>query len=316
MPSVYGNPKWRAPLSVAVANFALAQGDLRIVEERLADVADLDARLADAPNVEAGLLYARASLAQRRGDWAAARASLESLEAVGYAGVHRGFEAMCVNLLAETCLGAGDTEGAFRHASRALALADQAGYAPASGMALYTLGTLAYRAGDLDRARHHFEASINKGQQPGHGPSWWVTYALVGLSHAAIDQGEYASGRAALVESLGRWPELGNVAVLARLLKASAHLAAATGRHIEALRLAAAAEPLRESAGRPRSSSERAAVERWLSTAYADVGEEIAAGASREGHAVMPEEALRVASASLADDKPPTNLTRRPRRTT
>jgi hypothetical protein len=106
------------------------------------------------------------------------------------------------------------------------------------------------------------------------------------------------------VESLSRWPELGNPAALARLLEASAHLAAATGRHVEAVRLAGAAERLRESAGRPASAAERVAMERWLSPACAALGDAAAAGVWQEGRAVPPEQALQVASASLTEDGP------------
>jgi tetratricopeptide (TPR) repeat protein len=188
-----------------------------------------------------------------------------------------------------------------------LALADAVGYTRASGMALLTLGTLAYQAGDLATARSHFEASARLGRELGHAHGWWVTYALLNVSHVAIDQGQYPSARAALVESVSRWPELGNSATLARLLEASAHLAAATGRHGEALRLAGAAGRVRERAGRPPSAAERVALERWLRPAYAMLGDEVAAGAWQDGQAVPPEQALRFASVSLAEAGLPTD---------
>jgi tetratricopeptide (TPR) repeat protein len=301
MPSSHEVPKFRARLAVGASAFGLATGDVRTIEATLGDVADLDNQLADAPHFEAGLLYTRAAVAQRRGDWAAAREVLERLESHAFVAAYPGFRAMCVQLLAETCLGAGDLEAAYRHASRALALADKVGYASASGLALYTLGTLEYRAGDLASARQHFEASARGGQERSHGPRWWAIYALSSLSHVAIDQGQYASGRAALMESLARWPELGNSALLARLLEATAHLAVATGRHVEAIRLVGTAARLRESARRPTSAAERVALEKWLRPAYESLTEEIASAAWQAGQAILPEEALRVASASLAE---------------
>ena len=165
-------------------------------------------------------------------------------------------------LLAETCVGALDTARAYEHATRALDLAEAVGYARENGMALLTLGTLARQAGFLGTARRHFEASARLGHELGHGNGWWVTYALVNVRHVAVDQGHYSSAR--LWKSVSRWPELGNRATLARLVEASAHLAAATGQNVEALRLAGAAERLRESAGRPASAAERVDLQRWL----------------------------------------------------
>jgi tetratricopeptide (TPR) repeat protein len=301
MPSSHEVPKFRARLAVGASTFGLAKGDTRTIETTLAEVADLDNQLADAPHFQAGLAYTRAALAQRRGDWAAAREVLERVESGALAAAFPGFRAMCVQLLAETCLGAGDLDAAYRHASRALALADEVGFASARGMALYTLGTLDYRAGDLASARQHFEASARGGQERAYGPRWWAIYALSSLSHVAIDQGQYASGRAALLESVARWPELGNSAALARLLEASAHLAVATGRHVEALRLVGTAARLRESAGRPTSAAERIALEEWLKPAYESLTEEIASAAWQAGQAILPEEALRVVSASLGE---------------
>jgi tetratricopeptide (TPR) repeat protein len=301
MPSSHELPKFRARLAVGASTFGFARGDMRTIEATLADVADLDNQLADAPHFEAGLLYTRAAMAQRRGDWAVARDVLERLESHTFAVAFPGFRAMCMQLLAETCLGAGDLEGAYRHASRALALADEVGFASASGLALYTLGTLEYRARDLASARQRFEASARAGQERSHGTRWWAIYALSSLSHVAIDQGDYPSGRAALLESVARWPELGNAAALARLLEASAHLAVATGRHVEALRLVGTAARLRESAGRPTSAAERVALEQWLRPAYDSLTEETASAAWQAGQAILPEDALRVVSASLAE---------------
>jgi hypothetical protein len=94
-------------------------------------------------------------------------------------------------------------------------------------------------------------------QELGDGQGWWVTYALLNVSHVAVDQGQYSSARAALVETVSRWSELGNRATLARLLEASAQLPVATSRHVEALRLAGAAERLPATVGGPASAAER-----------------------------------------------------------
>src|SRR6185312_11492961 len=101
--------------------------------------------------------------------------------------------------------------------------------------------------------------------------------------------------------SVSQWPALGNRATLARLLEASAQLAAATARHTEALRLAGAAQRLRTSAGRPASAAERLALERWLKPAYTALSDEAATRAWREGEAVAPELALSFVSTSLVE---------------
>jgi predicted ATPase/transcriptional regulator with XRE-family HTH domain len=293
--------KARPRLLAGACMFALAQGELGAVDAYLAEIGDVHSQHEDAPHVAAGLLYIRGALAHRRGQWATARAALEQAAALGRAAKFEGFEAMCLQLLAETSLGAGDPAGAYEYAARALALADAVGYTRASGMALLTLGTLAHQAGDLVTARSHFEESARLGQELGHGHAWWVTYALLNVSHVAVDEGQYSSARAALVESVSRWPELGNRATLARLLEASAHLVAATDRRVEALRLAGAAERLRASMGRPASAAERVALEAWLRPAYAGLGDEAATRAWQEGQAVPTEQVLGLVSVSLAE---------------
>jgi uncharacterized protein HemY len=290
--------------------FALAQGDLGAVDTRLAEIGDVDAQHPAAPHVAAGLLYIRGALAHRRGQWATGHAALEQARGLARASNFGGFEAMCLQLLAETSLGAGDTAEAYQYASQALAVADAVGYTRASGMALLTLGSLAHLAGDLGTARSHFEASAQVGRELSRGHGWWVAYALLNVGHVAVDQCQYSSARAALVESLSRWPELGNRATLARLLEASAHLAAATGRSLEALRLAGAAERLRVSAGRPLSAAERVALERWLRPAYAELSDEAAAGAWQDGQAVPPEQVLSLVSINLAEARLPNDAAR------
>jgi predicted ATPase/transcriptional regulator with XRE-family HTH domain len=281
--------------------FALAQGDLGAVDTRLAQIGEVEDQLAAAPHIRAGLLYIRGALAQRRAQWAPARASLEQAEALGRSAKFEGLEAMCLQQLAETSLGAGNSAGAYKYAERALALGEAVGFTRASAMALLTLGALAHEAGDLATARGHFEASARLGQELGHGHGWWVTYALLNVSHVAVEQGQYSSARAALVDSVGHWPELGNRAMLARVLEASAHLAAATGGHVQALQLAGAAERLRTSARRPASAAERVAMEGWLRPVYAALSDDAAAGAWQAGQAVVPEQALRFVSDSLAE---------------
>jgi predicted ATPase/transcriptional regulator with XRE-family HTH domain len=306
--------KARPRLLAGSCMFALAQGDLGAVDTRLAEIGQVEDQHAAAPHIRAGLLYIRGALAQRRGQWAPARAALEQAEALGRAAKFEGFAAMCLQQLAETSLGAGDSAGAYKYASRARALGDAVGYTRASGMALLTLGALAHEAGDLAAARGHFEASARLGQELGHGHGWWVTYALLNVSHVAVEQGQYSEARAALVESVGHWPELGNRATLARLLEACAHLAAATGGHVEALRLAGAAERLRRSAGRPASAAERVAMELWLRPAYAGLNDDAVRYALQDGEAVPPEQALSFVATSLAEARLPGDAARlRPR---
>jgi hypothetical protein len=86
-----------------------------------------------------------------------------------------------------------------------------------------------------------------------------------------LSRSRRAGGRSTIA-SLGS--ELGNRAMLARVLEACAHLAAATGGYVEALRPARGAERLRKSAGRRASAAERVAMERWLRPAYAGLDDD------------------------------------------
>jgi tetratricopeptide (TPR) repeat protein len=190
--------------------------------------------------------------------------------------------ALCQQQLAEASVVRGDLPGARAWAARALELSSTLGFLQGQGLALLTLGTLSYQLGELTAAQDYLEASAAVGREFGQG-AVWVIYALLNEAHVAADQGDCAGARSMLRESLGRWHELGSATTLARVLSACAHLAAAEGRGMQAMRLVGAAEQLRIGARRPASAMELAVQERWLAPARAEIGEAASESAYRDG---------------------------------
>jgi tetratricopeptide (TPR) repeat protein len=262
---------------------ALGQGDLEAAQAYVNRAVEIDAELQPHARHSATLLYLRGSLAHRAGDWNTALDLLRSgIDLAGRTTDGAHVAALCLQQLAEVSLGRGDMPGARDWAARALELSSSLGFPHGRGLALLTMGTLSHQLGDLTAAQGYLEASASVGRDFGHG-AVWVIYALLNEAHVAVDRGDFAGARSMLRESLGRWHELGSATTLSRVLGACAHLAAAEGRSVQAMRLVGAAEQLRISARRPVSAIERELQERWLAPARAVIGESASESAYRDG---------------------------------
>jgi non-specific serine/threonine protein kinase len=257
----------RARLLTAASLFAYGQGDIQTAAAFVADASQLEFELKDKPRHRAGLLYMRGRVAHKQGDLRMAVSYLENSLSLSEVVRDNSQLAATLQALAECHLAAGELESASDCASRALTLARHIGYQSASGLALQTLGTISHLTGDLARAREHFLASAFELQE---GPE--LPYALLNLSHVAIEQRDFATARTSLLESLAAWQRLGNRVTVSRILEACAHLSAVEERPADAMQFAGAAERVRLQAGRPWSRSERATLERWLAPAREVLG--------------------------------------------
>jgi tetratricopeptide (TPR) repeat protein len=175
----------------------------------------------------------------------------------------------------------GDYEAARQLYNESLELRYQLSDKWAIGISLNNLGYLNLEQGDYEAARTQLEVAVDLQREV--GDRWAVANALNNLGNVARAQGDYASARTMYKESLTINSELGDREAIAYLLEDSGSLAALQGQAERALRLAGAAESLRESIGVPIPPAEQAALERTLALARQALGQTAAAKALAEG---------------------------------
>ena len=153
------------------------------------------------------------------------------------------------NVLYHECL------GLFRE------IGDKAGYA----WALNHQGDVAREQDDAVEARALYEQSLTAFRQI---PDLWGIAACLGdLGNLAREQHDYAEADALYRESLEMFKKLEHKRGIARLLEAFACAAAEQHEPERALRLAGAAEALRQSIGTPLAPAEQAKLQRGLEPA-------------------------------------------------
>ncbi len=124
------------------------------------------------------------------------------------------------------------------------------------------------------------------------GDRWYLANALNNLGNVARAQGNYSEARTLYEEGLTINSELGAEEAIAYLLEDIGGLAALQGKAERALRLAGAAEVLREAIGAPLPAAEKATLERLLEPVRQKLGDEAVALAMAEGRAMPLEQAI------------------------
>jgi hypothetical protein len=123
-------------------------------------------------------------------------------------------------------------------------------------------------------------------------------------------QGDFASARLCLLESLTLRQDLEQRFAMPQILEDLAGIAAAQDRHVRALTLAGAASAFRDKLGSPRTSGELERIEEWSHTSRLVLGDK-ASKAQTAGTAMTPDEAVAYA---LADDEAADNSAEQDRR--
>ena len=161
------------------------------------------------------------------------------------------------------------------------------------------LARVAHHTGDNDEAAHLARTSlaIYRAANDSIAMSW----ALHSLVHYAIDQGELRHAHAALEEGLSLAMESGYRWGTIAMLEAAAALAAAEEQPVRALRLAGAADALREPIGAPLSPDWTGDLERQLAPARERLGIAESAAAWSAGQSLSIDRAVLEAYAAEAE---------------
>jgi hypothetical protein len=121
-----------------------------------------------------------------------------------------------------------------------------------------------------------------------------VAMSLNNLGALAQYRGEYEAAGGLLTESLLINLDLGDRRLIAYVLECFTSLTAERGQFERALRLAGAAEALRETIGSPLAPAEREDLDRSVAKARAALADEVAEGAFGAGRALTLEQAVNL----------------------
>ncbi|MFN8472310.1 MAG: tetratricopeptide repeat protein [Anaerolineae bacterium] len=245
---------------------------------------------------QAGLgqtLHFAGAVATQQGDRARARElwqqSLEIRRQIG----EKATVATLLNNLGIVAHLEGNYDEALEFYDESLALATEMGDRLAIARALNNRGMIYWDTSDFTAARTQLEASLALRREV--GDRWGVANGLNNLGRVARDLGDYAGARRFFTESLTTNRELGDRGAIAYLLEDFASLAALENQPERALRLAAAAEALRETVGAPLSEPEQKRLAQTLAPVQESLGAEISAARWADGRTLTFEQAIDMA---------------------
>ena len=199
-----------------------------------------------------------------------------------------------LNSLANLAHGRGDLAAARELYERSEALNREVGYR--GDVVMHNLGVVAQEQGDLAGARRHFEDSVAIKRALGDPPG--LALSLAKLGEVVAGMGDVATAHRLLSESLSLQRDLGDRPGIAFVLERFAITAAAHAQPERALRLAGAADALREAIGTPLATAAREALERSLVSARDGMPAARAAAMWSAGRALPMEQAIALALAS------------------
>ncbi|MEJ2556769.1 MAG: tetratricopeptide repeat protein [Anaerolineae bacterium] len=155
---------------------------------------------------------------------------------------------------------------------------------------LNNLGYVSLDQGDYEAARAQLEIAVKLQREI--GDRWEIANALHSLGSVTRAQGDYSAACSAYKESMTIFRELGDKRSIAYLLEDSGVLAALQQEPERALRLACAAEALREAIGAPLSPADKDKLYTMLEPARQALGEAAASSLVAEGRATSLEAAI------------------------
>jgi transposase/tetratricopeptide (TPR) repeat protein len=194
-----------------------------------------------------------------------------------------------------------------------LALHQEVGNRVGVAVALNHLGDLALWQDDYAQAAILYDESLIISREV--GDIQHIALVLRNQSYLALHQGNHAQAVALFQQSLALFQEMKEQHGIARCLEGMASLAGASGQPERAARLWGAAEVLRESVivahGRP-SLAERAAYDRSVDAARAQIDPAIFTAAWAEGRAISLEQAIAEATAPIRKVEQPIRKVEQP----
>jgi predicted ATPase/DNA-binding CsgD family transcriptional regulator len=234
-------------------------------------------------------------LAQELGDHARAAEYLERGLPLARASDDTPAIARLLTGLALCVLDRGDAERATSLCHEGLDLCQKAGDLRGEAAAAANLGLIWRARGDEQRAAALWEESLALRQRIGDRGG--EAHVLALLADLAADQGAHAHAAALYQESLALRQRTGDQHGVAQLLEGLAAVGAAQGDLIRVVKLAGAAETLREASGVPPSPRERAAHAHTISILRSRLNPEAFTQAWKEGRVLSLEQVLAGATA-------------------
>ena len=199
-------------------------------------------------------------------------------------------EARCLNSLGLVARQREDLNAAEELLSASISvrrqIGDEAGIAPS----LNNLGVLYLDRRDTDRARQSLEEALQLARKLDN--PWGVACVTNNLGMVFLELDDARRARQFVLEGTAAFVEMGDLDSAAEGMQFLAGVAALEGNSTRAARLAGAADSLRRELGIKLAPLDRRRLDRWLSPARADLGEERFERAWAEGAAMTSDQAL------------------------
>ncbi len=284
-------PPARAGLLYWAGTLAHEQGAFELARALLDQCLALRREEGDPTHIGAAL-HQLGHVAERMGhDDAADAYRTEFVSLMEEAGNPAGI-AVATHGLGLSALRRGDYERAATWFAQGLAAFEANGDRINACVALHNLGEIALRRGELDRAVEMLERSVSAAREI--GAPRVVAHSTHLLGYAAIEQGRPDEAVTLLLEALDVDEEQGDREGVAFVFEGLASVAA-TPDPERALRVAGAADALRESIGAPITDFDKEALGRTLDRAREALGDAEAADAFLAGRGMAFERALAYA---------------------
>ena len=245
----------------------------------------------DAPStVRVKLLNGLGQAARNQGDYEAARNAYQEGLTAGRAANDLGQIAYSLRGLGAVANRQDDFTTARKLTEEALAISRRLNDEAGVGFSLYYLGDLARAEGDDASARPLLTESLTIFRRFGNKEG--VSANLNSLGAVAYGEGDFAAARSHFAEALATSQELQEKTIISFALEGFAALAAESGDAKRAVRLAGAADELREQVGFEIEPFERRFRECYLSQLKAKMDEDTFAKLYEQGRKLKLEEAV------------------------
>jgi tetratricopeptide (TPR) repeat protein len=229
-------------------------------------------------------------MARAQGDYARAE-TLEEESLTLFQQTETGWGiALALMSLGDVALDQGDMAQATTRFQAALAVSRDEGDKYSCAWSLINLGRIALMEGNLAHARSTFAEALALFRDLGSRDG--IAQAQLEASHTEYAQGDVALAAEHFADSLARSWEIGNMRDVAYSIAGLAAVAGAQQLPNRAVRLLGAAEALREAVGIPLPPAYRAAHERDVAAARAQLDEAAFAAAWAAGRALPLEQAI------------------------
>ena len=229
-------------------------------------------------------------VARQQEDWDAARGYLERCLAVGREGGDRDEVGNALHNLGNLAHDTGDYERARNLLEESLPILQQTGRPRGSAIAHQSLSIVALDLGDYERARVESQQALAFHEQAGDHRS--AAIALSNLASVAIAQGDFGTAEQHLCDSLRILQDIADPVATAGVLERFAVLLAAQGKAEGALRLAGAAESLREANGAQLAPAAQSRLDAQIASATAALTADAALKARSAGRTMSSAEAI------------------------